>query len=200
MYKILVVSLPGSPKREAMSARLLEQGLAWEWVDGVRLEAVEEAAPEEYSDLEAYRIPRLKTDPDYIRRAVGCKRAMRNALAWAACCEEEWVVILQDDTRVTDKLNGKVPPSLLSKILRGQIDAVMGIGMVKGRRPRGQGTVRQRCSMRWAPPQIRRIFQFFFVVWFTPPHASIFGREGKKHEMLLKRHETATKEHERRGH
>lgn len=38
-----------------MSARLLEQGLAWEWVDGVRLEAVEEAAPEEYSDLEAYR-------------------------------------------------------------------------------------------------------------------------------------------------
>ena len=41
MYKILVVSLPGSPKREAMSARLLEQGLAWAWVDGVRLEAVE---------------------------------------------------------------------------------------------------------------------------------------------------------------
>ena len=76
MYKILVVSLPGSPKREALSARLLEQGLAWEWVDGVRLEAVEEAAPEEYSDLEAYRIPRLKTDPDYIRRAVGCKRAL----------------------------------------------------------------------------------------------------------------------------
>lgn len=79
-----------------------------------------------------------------------------------------------------------------------QIDAVMGIGMVKGRRPRGQGTVRQRCSMRWAHPN-KAHFQFFFVVWFTP-HASIFGREGKKHEMLLKRHETATKEHERRGH
>lgn len=91
-----------------MSARLLEQGLAWEWVDGVRLEAVEEAAPEEYSDLEAYRIPRLKTDPDYIRRAVGCKRAMRNALAWAACCEEEWVVILQDDARVMPEFDVKL--------------------------------------------------------------------------------------------
>lgn len=60
-----------------------------------------------------------------------------------------------------------------------QIDAVMGIGMVKGRRPRGQGTVRQRCSMRWAPPQIRRIFQFFFVVWFTPPCVD-FRKRGEK--------------------
>ncbi|MDH3068861.1 hypothetical protein QET40_07000 [Akkermansia sp. N21169] len=135
MYKILVVSLPGSPKREAISARLLEQGLAWEWVDGVRLEAVEEAAPEEYSDLEAYRIPRLKTDPDYIRRAVGCKRAMRNALAWAACCEEEWVVILQDDARVMPEFDvklrdllGKAPATAGAVMLHYEGSAVLDCG------------------------------------------------------------------------
>ena len=41
-YRILIVSLPGSPKREIMTQRLSAQGLSWEWVDGVRVASMED--------------------------------------------------------------------------------------------------------------------------------------------------------------
>lgn len=106
-----------------MSARLTAQGLRWEWVDGVCIGSVEEIGPDEYNDLEAYRIARLKTDPDYICRAVGCKRAMRRALEWAACCEGEWVVICQDDAQVAQEFDAKL--TRLLKAVPAETGAVM---------------------------------------------------------------------------
>lgn len=97
MYRIFVVSLPGSPKRERMAERLCAQGLAWEWVDGVKIDSMEEIPDWEREGLEAYCLPRLKEDPLYVCRAVGCKRAMQKALERAGECVEEWAVVFQDD-------------------------------------------------------------------------------------------------------
>lgn len=107
-YKILIVSLPGSPKRETMSQRLSAQELSWEWVDGVRVASLEDIPWEERNDLEAYGIPRLKQAPEYVCRAIGCKRAMRRAIDHAAACAEDWVLILQDDAVLTDSFDSKL--------------------------------------------------------------------------------------------
>lgn len=113
--KILVVSLPGSPKREIMAQRLSAQNLSWEWVDGIRVASMDEIPWEEHEGLEAYCIPRLKTAPEYVCRAVGCKRAMREAIAQAETCEEYWVLILQDDAILASGFEEKLD-SLLSRI------------------------------------------------------------------------------------
>lgn len=109
-FKILVVSLPGSPKRDVMRQRLSAQHLTWEWVDGVRIATMEEIPWWEREGLEAYCIARLKTTPEYVCRAVGCKRAMRKAIALAETCSEDWVLILQDDAVLApafrDRLEG----------------------------------------------------------------------------------------------
>lgn len=117
MYRIFVVSLPGSPKRVSMSERLESQGLRWEWVDGVRIDSLEEIPAWEREGLEAYRIPRLKSDATYVCRAVGCKRAMQMALACAGECGEEWAVVFQDDAQPVpdfaerlERLLGSAPP------------------------------------------------------------------------------------------
>lgn len=107
-YKILIVSLPGSPKRETMSQRLSAQELSWEWVDGVRVASMEDIPWEERNDLEAYGIPRLKQAPEYVCRAIGCKRAMRRAIDHAATCAEDWVLILQDDAILADSFDAKL--------------------------------------------------------------------------------------------
>lgn len=107
-YKILIVSLPGSPKRETMSQRLSAQELSWEWVDGVRVASMEDIPWEERNDLEAYGIPRLKQAPEYVCRAIGCKRAMRRAIDHAATCAEDWVLILQDDAVLADSFDSKL--------------------------------------------------------------------------------------------
>ena len=107
-YKILIVSLPGSPKREIMSQRLSAQGLSREWVDGVRVASMEDIPWEERNDLEAYGIPRLKQAPEYVCRAIGCKRAMRRAIDHAATCAEDWVLILQDDAILADSFDAKL--------------------------------------------------------------------------------------------
>ena len=107
-YKILIVSLPGSPKRETMSQRLSAQRLSWEWVDGVRVASMEDIPWEERNDLEAYGIPRLKQAPEYVCRAIGCKRAMRRAIDHAATCAEDWVLILQDDAILADSFDAKL--------------------------------------------------------------------------------------------
>ncbi len=97
MYKILIVSIPGSPKRKKASRIFQEQALSWEWIDGVKIESMDEIPAWEKDSLEAYHIERLKFSPEYVCRAVGCKRAMRRALDRAELCQEEWVVIMQDD-------------------------------------------------------------------------------------------------------
>lgn len=107
-YRILIVSLPESPKREIMSQRLCAQGLSWEWVDGVRVASIEDIPWEERNDLEAYGIPRLKQAPEYVCRAIGCKRAMRRAIDHAATCVEDWVLILQDDAVLADSFDSKL--------------------------------------------------------------------------------------------
>lgn len=108
LYKILIVSLPGSPKREIMSQRLSAQRLSWEWVDGVRIACMEDIPWEERNDLEAYGIPRLKQAPEYVCRAIGCKRAMRRTIDQAATCAEDWVLILQDDAVLADSFESKL--------------------------------------------------------------------------------------------
>lgn len=117
MYRIFVVSLPESPKRKKMAERLSAQGLAWEWVDGVKIDFLEEISAWEREGLEAYAIPRLKEDATYVCRAVGCKRAMQRALARAGECGEEWAVVFQDDARPVsgfperlERLLGSAPP------------------------------------------------------------------------------------------
>lgn len=115
LYKILIVSLPDSPKREIMSQRLSDQGLSWEWVDGVRIASMEDIPWEERNDLEAYGIPRLKQAPEYVCRAIGCKRAMRRAIDQAATCAEDWVLILQDDAVLADSFESKLK-ELLNRV------------------------------------------------------------------------------------
>lgn len=115
MFKILVVSLPDSPKRAAMAQRLSAQGLSWEWIDGVRISSMEEIPPEERSDLEAYGVQRLKNAPEYVCRAVGCKRAMRRAIARASASLEEWVLILQDDAVLADSFHSGLT-ALLARV------------------------------------------------------------------------------------
>lgn len=127
MYRILIVSLPGSPKREVMAGRLSAQGLAWEWVDGVRVSSMDDIPWEERNDLEAYGVPRLKEAPEYVCRATGCKRAMRRAIDRAAACAEDWVIILQDDAVLAADF-----PHKLSDLL--------------GRVPDEAGCVMLRCS------------------------------------------------------
>lgn len=114
-YKILVVSLPGSPKREIMTQRLSTQGLSWEWVDGVRIASMEDIPWEERNDLEAYGIPRLRQAPEYVCRAIGCKRAMRRAIDHAAACAEGWILILQDDAVLADSFDSKLK-ELLNRV------------------------------------------------------------------------------------
>lgn len=114
-YKILVVSLPGSPKREIMAQRLSAQGLSWEWVDGVRIASMEDIPWEERNDLEAYGIPRLRQAPEYVCRAIGCKRAMRRAIDHAAVCAEGWILILQDDAVLADSFDSKLK-ELLNRV------------------------------------------------------------------------------------
>ncbi len=97
MYKILVVSLPESPKREKLSRIFRQRQLTWEWVDGVRIESMDDIPAWERDGLEAYGIKRLKESPEYVCRAIGCKRAMKRALDYAEVCVEDWVVIMQDD-------------------------------------------------------------------------------------------------------
>ncbi len=80
-----------------MKEHLEKQGIPWQWVDGVLIESMDEIPLWERSDMEAYGVERLKTDPFYVRRAVGCKRAIDKALLLAASSEEEWVIVLQDD-------------------------------------------------------------------------------------------------------
>lgn len=118
MYKILVVSLPGSRKREKISRLLHKQGLSWEWVDGVRIRRLEDVPLWERDSLEAYHIDRLKTSTEYVCRAVGCKRAMMRALALAELCREDWTVVMQDDAepipdfdRILKELLVSVPSS-----------------------------------------------------------------------------------------
>ncbi|WP_295874807.1 hypothetical protein [uncultured Akkermansia sp.] len=108
MYRILIVSLPGSPKREVMAGRLSAQGLAWDWVDGVRIASMDDIPWEERNELEAYCIPRLKEAPEYVCRATGCKRAMLRAIDKAATCAEDWVLILQDDAVLAADFDGKL--------------------------------------------------------------------------------------------
>nr|WP_284709724.1 hypothetical protein [Akkermansia sp. B2-R-115] len=117
LYKILVVSLPDSPKRETMAQRLGAQGLSWEWVDGVRIERMEDMEPEEYRGLEAYCVPRLKEDPVYVCRAVGCKRAMRKALDRAKTEAVDWVIIFQDDAAPVEGFPQKLE-ELLKRVPR----------------------------------------------------------------------------------
>lgn len=108
MYRILIVSLPGSPKREVMARRLSAQGLSWDWVDGVRVASMDDIPREEWNDLEAYGIPRLKQAPEYVCRAIGCKRAMRRVIDQAATCAEDWVLILQDDAALAEDFDKKL--------------------------------------------------------------------------------------------
>lgn len=108
MYRILIVSLPGSPKREVMSGRLSAQGLSWDWVDGVRVSSMDDIPWEERNDLEAYGIPRLKEAPEYVCRAIGCKRAMRRAIDRAATCAEDWALILQDDAALAADFDNRL--------------------------------------------------------------------------------------------
>lgn len=115
MYKILIVSLPGSPKREVMAGRLSAQGLAWEWVDGVRVSSMDGIPWEERNDLEAYGVPRLKKAPEYVCRAIDR----------AAACAEDCVTILQDDAVLAadfphklSELLGRVPDEAGCVMLR----------------------------------------------------------------------------------
>lgn len=108
MFKIFIVSLSGSPKREVMSSRLNRQNLSWEWIDGVRIASMDDIPEEERNRLEAYHIARLKTDPVYVCRAIGCKRAMRKALRAASQCKEDWVIILQDDAVLKDNFEARI--------------------------------------------------------------------------------------------
>lgn len=113
--KILVVSLPESPKRDIMTQRLSSQELSWQWVDGVHISSMNDIPQDERDGLEAYYIPRLKTAPEYVCRAIGCKRAMRKAIAIAEICSEDWVLILQDDAVLAQNFKDKFW-TLLSKI------------------------------------------------------------------------------------
>lgn len=108
MYKILVVSLPASPKRAVMTQRLSAQKLSWEWLDGVRISSMDDVLREERNDLEAYGVKRLKNAPEYVCRAVGCKRAMRRAINRASSCFEDWVLILQDDAIPAESFDSKL--------------------------------------------------------------------------------------------
>lgn len=104
-YKVYVVSLPFSPKREKVSANLNHEKINFEWIDGVIVTNMEDIPYEERSELEAYGIPRLLNDPCYVCRAIGCKRAMQNAIKAAESATEDWVVILQDDTNVIENFD-----------------------------------------------------------------------------------------------
>lgn len=115
-YKFLVVSLPGSPKRKKIGDRLIDQEISWQWVDGVIIPSMEEIPAWEKENLEAYNIKWLKTDPNYVRRVVGCKRAMTNALSIAQYFKDKWIIVLQDDAvpvshceERLDELLAKVP-------------------------------------------------------------------------------------------
>lgn len=155
MYKILIVSLPGSPKREVMAGRLSAQGLAWEWVDGVRVSSMDDIPWEERNDLEAYGVPRLKEAPEYVCRATGCKRAMRRAIDRAAACAEDWVIILQDDAVLAadfphklSELLGRVPDEAGCVMLRS---AGGGVKEVDGWL-RVTGNVRSMAAFALRPP------------------------------------------------
>lgn len=120
---VLVVSLPGSSKREKMAKQLSSQGISWQWVDGVVITCMDEIPLWERSDMEAYGVARLKEDPQYICRAVGCKRAMKNAIAQAAESFDDWVLILQDDVRLCEDFNSRLKTHL--KSATSEMDAIL---------------------------------------------------------------------------
>lgn len=79
-----------------MAFKMQRQRLLYTWVDGVKIESMKELRPVEYSNLEGYKIDSVRNNPEYIKRACGCKRAMRNALQCVAD-SGMWGIILQDD-------------------------------------------------------------------------------------------------------
>lgn len=107
-YDMLVVSLPDNrEKRANIKQRFIEQNLSFEFVDGVKIEDIRDIRKEEKSDLEAYHLGHLKESPQYILRAVGCKRAMIKAIR-AAASHDSWVIIFQDDVCLTRDFSEKV--------------------------------------------------------------------------------------------
>lgn len=107
-YDMLVVSLPDNKKKRAnIIERFAEQNLSFEFVDGVKIADIKDVRKEEQSDLEAYNLEHLKTSPQYILRAVGCKRAMIKAIRKAAD-HDSWVIIFQDDVHLTRDFSEKL--------------------------------------------------------------------------------------------
>lgn len=96
MLPIYIVSLPDSPKRRKMVFKMKRQNLLYSWVDGIRINSMKELRPVEYADLEGYKCDSVRKNPEYIKRACGCKRAMRRALQVVAD-SGMWGIILQDD-------------------------------------------------------------------------------------------------------
>lgn len=153
-YKILIVSLPGSPKREVMHKRMQAQNLPWEWVDGVKINSMGEIPLEERKGLEAYRVPRLKDAPEYVCRAIGCKRAMRKAIEQAENYSEDWVIIFQDDAVLVLDFHQRIK-TLLSSVPE-EAEAVMlnrsGSGVSKGDQwPRVVGNARSMAAFAIRP-------------------------------------------------
>lgn len=124
-FDMLVVSLPGNQKkRESISRQFHEQNLSFAFIDGVTIDNYDDIRESERNCLEAYRTDRLKTNPLYVNRAIGCKRAMIKAIKKAAEYKN-WVIIFQDDIHLTENFNGK-----LNKIMTQVIADTPDCGIV----------------------------------------------------------------------
>lgn len=107
-----VVSLPErQDRRDALAANWTELGIRYQIVPGVRLGA-EDVRWAEMKGMEAYGNP-ANLRGDYIPRAVGCKRAITNALREFLATGKAHGLICEDDCRWRAGVGGHIRRALL---------------------------------------------------------------------------------------
>lgn len=73
-------------------------------VPGVRVTSMEDIDEKEYNNLEGYHNDRVRSNPDYIKAVVGCKRAWIDLLTQVGTItNNQWVLCLEDDVILPDK-------------------------------------------------------------------------------------------------
>ena len=94
-----ILSLPNSERRPIMQERLdaLPMNLEVHWVDGIKLQSVNNCQYRDYALVEGYNNPRLSTSSAYIKAVSGTKFAHMKKLMEVEKRTEPWVLCMEDD-------------------------------------------------------------------------------------------------------
>lgn len=94
-----ILSLPDSPRRAIMQERIaaLKMELDLHWVDGIKLDSVNQCQYRDYARVEGYHNARIALSSKYIKAVVGTKWAHMKKLSEVAERKEPWVLCMEDD-------------------------------------------------------------------------------------------------------